>query len=201
MSDSALIGMLVIALGAHVALARVNRWLGAVREHVRGGRTAALLTNIATTAAVAGWGALALGLVLDAVHVHALSTVFAAIVVVMIPLALLSLSASLLLRFVARAGGLRPAARRAYHYTWQFIRAVIPLLGAMLLALVSFCLRVAGEIAEGILRSADEPGQDRNEDKRPAIGTYYNYRTGQYDDRSDPDGIYHDKPDRRYCLF
>ena len=190
MSDGTLIAMLIIALGVHVALVRVNRRLGAGEGRAPGVRMSALLTRTATAAAIAGWGALALGLVLDAVHVHALSTVLAAAVVLMVPLALLCLSASLPLRFVARSGGLRPAVRRAYRRIWQFIQAVIPLLGAALLALVSLALRVEEEIAKiGIAESADE-------DKKFTIGAHYNARISRCDNGLDSGGIYEHSPDR-----
>lgn len=189
MDNGVLIGMLVIALGVHLALVRANRWLGTGAEHAPAGRISALLTHIATVAAIAGWGTLALDLVLDAMHVHAVSTVLAGTVVLMIPPALICLVISLALRFVARSGGLRPAARRAYRHTWRFIRAVIPLLGAALLALVSLTLLTAKKIAEGSDHSILDPGSSENVG---AQRSGFNYRTLTYDDRTDPSGIYRD---------
>ena len=201
MSDGALIGMLVIALGIHVALARANRRLGAGQEHARGGRISALLTHIATAAAIAGWGALALGLVLDAVHVHALSTVLAAIVVLMIPLALLCLSASLAAALCRPLGRPQVCGEESVSAHMAIHQGRDPAAGHC--AAGTGIVGLAGGRGDrgGNAGDRSRAATGSDEDRRSAIGAYYNYRTGQYDDGSDPDGIYHDKPYQRYCPF
>lgn len=187
--------LVILAALAHGGLAYVNYRLGTDVGRNPGRRAATVLTRIAIVAGVLGWGVPVLGLALEMCGVHALSVLPPAIIG-LIPLALLCLSASLLLRFVARSGGLRVAGKRAY----RFSKALIPLLGAVLLALVSLALLLMRVILDlmvkarptwnpaamawGVLDSLGQP-------KRPT-GPYYNHRTGRYDDGHDPWGIYDD---------
>ena len=165
----------------HGGITYVNRLLGAGVGHTLAECVAAVRTRIATVAGVLGWGVPALGLALEMRGVPALSVLPPAIVGP-IPLALACLLVSLWLRFVARSGGIGHAVRRAYRCTSRFTKAVIPLLGAVLLALA---VPVARWIAKGILESTDVP--------RPG-GSYYNRRTCMHDDGLDPYGMYEDKP-------
>jgi hypothetical protein len=194
MNDVRLFTVAVAIAILHGSLAYRNRLLLSGPGTSTSWRVSVVLSRFATATATIGWSSFAVGLILDEADMHRLSVLLAASVIVLIPLSLVCLMVSVLLRFTMRRRGFYQTTRMSCARTHRCTNSVLPIMAALGILIA----KLAGAIAKWVVRSVGEQHEDHDRFLRFPVGSYFNARTGRYDDGSDPNGIYDDSLNGRF---